>query len=135
MSKPSKGLEEVRGDGGILSRAVRSIWQQNSTSYLWMERNIEDFIKRHTSGVVSNKKLASFLNKSNIRSQLAVPDMTWKNFMKNLRVMNIVRLDICFKVHFHPKTRLPPTIVEISSSITNVSMNDIENDDNGEDDV
>jgi hypothetical protein len=133
LSDPMKGMKRTRGQGGILSRVVRSIWFQNSTSYTWLERNIDDFIYKGTRslGGKKNKKTASYWGKSNIRSQMAVPSMTWKNFFKNLRVMKIVRMEVCFKFHFHPLTRLPPTIVEVEVSVDGESA-DFEDDEGDE---
>lgn len=125
LKDPKRGVDEVRGTGGVLAFVVRQIWAQSSFDYNHLEKAIDRYIYLVRTNT-SLKSVTSYLNRSNLRRELCRPEMTWKSFMRALRIMEVKHITITFKLEFTNKYKAP---VEITVPISPNSFSEGESED------
>ena len=104
-----KGIEEVKGPGGVLAYIVRSIWIKAGTRLGDLDHSITRFIlnARRSS---ENKSVANYFNRSNLRREISKPAMTWKVFLRSLRVMEIASFKLIIEIRFSNRFKPDVTI-------------------------
>lgn len=96
---PDKGVYQVHGTGGILAQLVRTIWMDNKMRAGDIEQRIGEFVSKAREGLDS-KSMANYFNRSNLRRELCRPSMTWKVFIKALRIMRVTKLEIAVRLTY-----------------------------------
>lgn len=102
LQLPDKGVYQVQGVGGILAQLVRTIWMDNKMRAGDIEQRIGAFVSKAREGLDS-KSMANYFNRSNLRRELSSPSMTWKVFIKALRVMRVTKLEIAIRLKYADK--------------------------------
>lgn len=98
------GIENTTGVTGVLSRLWRTILMQagfTPTKYDISLRNASDRAKVQLSADKSgNNRLAKTMSVANLRRELESPTMTWKVFIKGLRVLKVIKFNLSVKLTF-----------------------------------
>ena len=102
LQLPDKGVYQVQGVGGVLAQLVRTIWMDNKMRAGDIEQRIGDFVSKARDGLDS-KSMANYFNRSNLRRELCRPSMTWKVFIKALRIMRVTKLEIAIRLKYADK--------------------------------
>lgn len=99
LSDTRSGVFRVSGVGGILAELLRRIWADSGISLNALEKLIEDFARKARESV-DNRTVASYMNKSNLRRELSSPKITWRSFIKALRILHVTNVEFCVKLTY-----------------------------------
>ena len=114
LNDRNKGIEETRGLGGILAKLWRKVLYDTSMENSRLEYHLSRYVERARHNMV-DPSVAGYYNKGNLRRELAKPALTWKVFIKALRVIDVVHIEIGIKLkHRGGKITLHGVNVNIS---------------------
>ena len=82
----------------MLARLLRQIYFDLQVEYSRIEYNIDQYIKRQRKSAV-DAEVSGYYNRGNLRRELIKDDMTWKVFIKNLKIMDIPKFRIILELH------------------------------------
>lgn len=98
-TNPVKVRHTYRGVGGSLAELFRTIQYDLGISGPRMEVLISEFIINEKRNLPDNR-VARFLVRGNIRRELERPSMTFKVFVKMLKIIGVKRLDFGVELDF-----------------------------------
>lgn len=101
LSNPVKVRHTYRGVGGALAELFRTIQYDLGISGPRMEVLISEFIINEKRNLPDNR-VARFLVRGNIRRELERPSMTFKVFVKMLKIIGVKRMDFGVELDFGP---------------------------------
>lgn len=87
-----------RGVGGMLARLYINVQHEYMISPARMELLISEYIIREKVLAQNNDQIRKFLIRGNIRRELARPSMTFKVFIKMLKIIQVTDLDFCVEL-------------------------------------
>jgi hypothetical protein len=87
----SKGVHATKGIGGLMARLWRQILLDTSMELGKLEHLLQRHIERGRRAG-TDPSIVNYYNKGNLRRELAKPTMTWRVFIKALRVIDIVHV-------------------------------------------
>lgn len=94
------GYEPVWGEGGILSQLLRSIIaRRTGRGDSGLIRRIDRFIVSARKDL-TQKSVTNYFTRANLKRELKLPNMTWKNLFKGLRVMGVAQIEIQLRVKY-----------------------------------
>jgi len=93
LEKPDKGFRDATG---VLGKLFSVICRDLGVTESLMNDRIQQYINNPVNGVPADNKARSS-ERGNIMKDLAAPDMTWKKFLKFLRIMTPKH--VRFEVH------------------------------------
>lgn len=99
LSNPVKVRHTYRGVGGSLAELFRTIQYDLGIGGPRMEVLISEFIINEKRNLPDNR-VARFLVRGNIRRELERPSMTFKVFVKMLKIVGVKRLDFGVELDF-----------------------------------
>lgn len=113
----TKKVSETQGLGGILALAWRTILFNLNMEIGNMEFLLKTYIERMRKNT-ADPSVAGYYNKGNIRRELAKNTMTFKVFMKALRVLDVTHVRIAFELtHRMGRKTLHEVHVDIDDQI------------------
>lgn len=99
VTDPVKVRHTYRGVGGSLAQLFRTIQYDLGISGPRMEVLISEFIINEKRNLPDNR-VARFLVRGNIRRELERPSMTFKVFVKMLKIIGVKRMDFGVELDF-----------------------------------
>lgn len=100
LDAKDKHLTKTYGANGVLSRFWRQILLDLNITGSEFTTLLHNHIINPINRVVDNRK-AQISYRGNLTKELAKPQMTWKVFMKALRFLNIVNIDITLNAYHY----------------------------------
>jgi len=115
MASPTKQIEQTTGIGGILAALWRKILYDKNYTLSRLEFQLRRWMD--TTRVSGDRpSVVSFYNRGNIRRALGAPQMTIKVFIKALRILDIVGLELTVKLtNSHGQTSVHSVEANIGS--------------------
>lgn len=104
---PEKKKNETKGIGGILTSLLRDLFKELKVEEGLFNKLCADYIRHARFGL--NDKVANYLSRGNLRRQLSDPKLTWKTFVKGLKLLGVRRFKISVEVYF--RNGAPPCTV------------------------
>lgn len=98
FSQLDKGVGSTKGVGGVLARLWRTIVRDLNIPLGQFEIHLTQFVNNARRGIDSSK-VANYFNRGNLRRELVKPSMTFKVFIKALKVLNVERFDLSIKIY------------------------------------
>ena len=115
FQSPDRKLNETKGTGGILAKLWRSILFEQGIPLRQFEYLCTQFVIHARRGI-TDTKVANYFNRGNLRRELMKPAMSFKVFMKALRVLQVVKFDLSVKLYFRTgKTSIHNVTVDLST--------------------
>ncbi len=102
---------EVRGVGGVLTHLFRTILMELGIGLLEFNQATLQYILKARREQIANK-VASYFNRSNIYREMSKPAMTFKVFMKALKIIGVTHLSL--SVNLTRKGRVTTHTVSVS---------------------
>ena len=97
--QPDKGISQVQGVGGILARLLRTIWFDNRITSSEMDRNLRQYVHGVREDI-DKPSVKQFMNMSNLRREILKPHISWKFFIKAIKVMKANRVEFSVTLHY-----------------------------------
>jgi len=104
LNSPDKQVTKTFGGNGVLSRLWRQILLDLGIGPERFGIILQDHVTNPLNGIPNNKK-DQISYRSNLTKELAKPQMTWKVFMKALRFLNILKVEITLTA-YHANTKV-----------------------------
>lgn len=123
LSDPTKGVKQTRGTSGVLSRAFRQMLADLSISVPQWSQYMHEFIMDPRNGIPRNRREQTS-HRGNLTKEFTRPHMTWKVFTKAMRFLQVVDLEITFKIR---RRNLKVTSHTVNVVFENVDNNSVEN--------
>ena len=97
LKDPNRCVSHTRGVGGILARLWRIILFETNVNVSNFENLCGNFVLRARRGLI-DANVKNYFNKGNLRRELAKPSMTFKVFVKALKVLEVVSFTITIEL-------------------------------------
>lgn len=124
-----RGAMEVKGPGGVLAYIIRRMWADSGARLGDLDHSISRFIMNARKNT-ENKSVANYFNRSNLRREIAKPAMTWKVFLRSLRVQEVASFKLTIEFRF--KNRYKPNItIPLVVDLGKFSEEELEEDGDG----
>lgn len=94
----AEAIHETKGIGGILASLLRKVFYEHKIGDGVFNTMCNDYIRSARRGLPT--KVAQYLNRGNIRRQVAQPKITWKVFVRALRIMQVQKFVITIELKF-----------------------------------
>ena len=115
MSKPDKGVSEVRGMGGLLAGLYRITMKQLNMPYGQYENLLKAFVVNARSRTKDNRVQRMFTI-GNLRREFERPEMTFKVLLKGLKILRVRHVEFSMKMTFtNGKTMISTTDLDIGT--------------------
>lgn len=121
---PTKKKNETVGIGGILTSLLRDLFEALEVGEGLFNKLCADYIRHARYGL--NDKVANYLSRGNLRRQLSDPKLTWKTFVKGLKLLGVKRFKISVEVYF--RNGAPPRTVSRDVDIMSARIFDEDSD-------
>lgn len=113
LTSPDRGITETRGIGGILARLWRQILADINIGPSRFEMLLTDFINSAKRRVPDNR-VSKLFTRGNLRRELERPTMTFKVFMKGIKMLKVSKIRIAVELEFGSgKKSLHQTTVDL----------------------
>ena len=113
LRSPDKQIKRTFGGNGVLSRLWRQILLDLGIGPERFGVILQEFVTNPINGIPNNKK-DQISCRGNLTKELARPQMTWKVFMKALRFLNIISIEITLTAkHVNATTTIHKTVVNL----------------------
>lgn len=99
LRAPDKGISQTRGVGGLLARLFRRLLLSQGILPASFESFASDFVLA-ASRKVSRSDASRLFTKGNLRRELAKPTMSFKVFIKALKLLKVQRVTVGIHVQF-----------------------------------
>lgn len=102
---------------------LRTLWFKSATSISDLDVALRNFIKKsHQQS--SDKSVVKFLNRSNLRREIGQDKLTWRGFMRSLRVSDVAQVEIKMTFRYRNKYK-QPVDVEQTINLDDFSLADL----------
>lgn len=128
LTNPVKVRHTYRGVGGSLAELFRTIQYDLGIGGPRMEVLISEFIINEKRNLPDNR-VARFLVRGNIRRELERPSMTFKVFVKMLKIIGVKRMDFGVELDFGPDKPTQKHSVHVDLKYHSSKSLDDDNDD------
>lgn len=127
LALPDKGVSKTKGVAGILARLFRqTLCDIGITPHrfhmLLLESSSLNKLKYKDPATGSSGKTSKFFAAGNLRRELVKPEMTWKVFVKGIRLLQPIKVDFSIAMTFKNGQ------VKISQTTIDMGRKDIEDD-------
>lgn len=99
LNDRNKLINQTKGIGGILAQLLRTIFKEQNITDTVFNTVCDEYINSARFGLSS--KVAQYLNRGNIRRQVSQDTLTWKVFVRALKIMQVSRFVISIELHYH----------------------------------
>ena len=114
--QPDGGISETRGIGGVLARLWRTIMLDLNISPNRFETLLSEFIMNARRQ--SDNRIAKLFTRGNIRREFERPTMTFKVFMKGLKLIKVKKVRIAVELEFNSgRKTLHQTSVDLGGNV------------------
>jgi hypothetical protein len=99
LTSQDYGISKTKGIGGILARLYRQILmdlQVRPNRFNLLLKEASDNAKQ----TITDKSVSKYFTAGNLRRELEKPEMTFKVFMKGVRLLKVVNFKICLELTF-----------------------------------
>ena len=129
LNSPDRGITETRGIGGIIARLWRTILSDLNIRPGKFEILLSEFIINAKSKVADDR-VSKLFTRGNLRRELERPTMTFKVFMKGIKMLRVTRFKIAIELEFSSgKKTLHSTTVDLGESKTVIDLFSKDHDD------
>ncbi len=101
LGDPNKKIHEAHG---VLAKFYRLILRDNNVTVKDMDRMLQHWLNNPENDIPEDSRTRSFL-RGNLTKALAMPDMTWKTFLRGLMLHRVKWIEIDMKVGYQDVTR------------------------------
>ena len=117
LNKPGGGIDETRGVGGILARLWRTILYDKNIKPSYFELLLNEFIIKAKRRIPDNR-VSKLFTRGNLRREFEKPTMTFKVFMKGLKLLNVKKVTFAVKLEYssNKEPTLHQTIIDLGDS-------------------
>jgi hypothetical protein len=99
LNRTDKGASRAYGSGGVLSRLWAQMLQDLNVNIARWNDYMHSFVTDPRNGIAPIKKEQTSA-RGNLTKEFGRPHMTWKVFMKALRFLKVVKVEIAIKCHY-----------------------------------
>jgi len=99
LSDKNKCIHETHGVGGVLAGLWRTILLDHCVTGLQFENLLNDFIASAQRKIPDNR-VAKLFTRGNLRRELERTSITFKVFMKGIKLLRVVRMKITVELEF-----------------------------------
>ncbi len=115
LKSPNKCINDVQGVGGIIARLWRIMLLDLNINGSQFEVLLNDFII-NAKRTIADNRVAKLFTRGNLRRELERPEMTFKVFIKGLKVLKMKHLKLAVELTSNSgKTYIFQTAVDLSS--------------------
>lgn len=126
LTSQDGGIADTRGIGGILARLWRQILRDINVRPSRFEMLLSDFINDAKRKVPDNR-VSKLFTRGNLRRELERPTMTFKVFMKGIKMLNVAKIRIAVELEFGSgKKTLHQTVVDLGNKQHDIDIFDSE---------
>lgn len=104
LTQPDRGITETRGIGGILARLWRTILSDLNMQPGQFELLLSDFITNARRKIPDNR-VSKLFTRGNLRREFEKPTMTFKVFMKGMKLLKVRKLRLAVELEFSTKRK------------------------------
>lgn len=122
LNRPDGGINETRGVGGILARLWRTILNDKNIKPSYFELLLNEFIIKAKRRIPDNR-VSKLFTRGNLRREFEKPTMTFKVFMKGLKLLNVKKVTFAVKLEYasNKEPSLHQTIIDLGDGGTTTS--------------
>ncbi len=122
LHSPSKCIDEIKGIGGILSKLWRLVLRDLNMEPARFELLLNDFIVNAKLKVPDNR-VAKLFTRGNLRRELERPAMTFKVFMKGIKMLRVTHMRISLELTYSSgKQSITVTSVDLGNHKDNTEL-------------
>jgi hypothetical protein len=99
LSRSDKGASRAHGVGGVLSRLWSQILKDRDVNIARWNDYMHSFVTDPRNGIAPTRKDQTSA-RGNLTKEFSRPQMTWKVFMKALRFLKALKVEIAIKIHY-----------------------------------
>jgi len=115
LESPDKHVHKTYGGNGVLSRLWRQMLLNLQIGPHQFGKMLESHVTNPINGVPNNRK-DQISYRGNLTKEFAKPQMTWKVFMKALRFLNILNIELILVAkHRNMKFTVHKTFINFDS--------------------
>lgn len=122
LNSPDKGIMETRGIGGIVARLWRQILKDMNIRPAIFHILLAEFVI-NTRKKMPDDRVSKLFTRGNVRKELERPTMTFKVFMKGIKMLNVVKFTIAVELQYASgKTSKHSTSVDLGDPNANSDL-------------
>jgi hypothetical protein len=99
LNRSDKGASRAYGSGGVLSRLWAQMLKDLDVNIARWNDYMHSFVTDPRNGIAPTKKDQTSA-RGNLTKEFARPQMTWKVYMKALRFLQVIKVEIGIKCHY-----------------------------------